>query len=107
MLPGRVIVIMVIDDYLVTMTRNSVRIAQLKARLSEYLRAVRRGGELTVYDRDQPIARVVPYAAQTGSFVVREPVAVYATLGKIPLPPPARLVEDAVELLLADRRRER
>ena len=98
---------MVIDDYLVTMSRNSVRIAQLKARLSEYLRAVRKGSELTVYDRDQPIARVVPYAVSTGSFVVREPVTTYATLGKIPLPPPARLAEDAVDLLLEDRRRER
>lgn len=101
------IVIIVIDDYLVTMSKNSVRIAQLKARLSEYLRAVRKGGELTVYDRDQPIARVVPYTAQTGSFVVREPVASYLALGKIPMPPPARLAEDAVELLLEDRRRER
>lgn len=98
---------MVIDDYHMTMSKKLVRIAQLKARLSEYLRAVRKGGELTVYDRDQPIARVVPYQSQTGGFVVREPVAVYAALGRIALPPPARLAEDAVELLLEDRRRER
>lgn len=98
---------MVIDDYIVTMSSSSVRIAQLKARLSEYLRAVRKGRELTVYDRDQPIARVVPYAVQTGRFMVREPVQAYASLGKIPMPPPAKLGTDAVELLLEDRRRER
>jgi prevent-host-death family protein len=90
-----------------TMSKNAVRIAQLKARLSEYLRAVRKGRELTVYDRDQPIARVVPYAAGTGGFVVREPVQVYPALGSIPLPKPARLAQDAVDLLLEDRRRER
>jgi prevent-host-death family protein len=98
---------MVIDDYHVTMSNSSVRIAQLKARLSEYLRSVRKGRELIVYDRDQPIARLVPYAAESGRLVVREPVHAYATLGKIPLPPSARLAQDAVELLLEDRRRER
>ena len=43
---------------------SNVRIADLKARLSEYLRAVRNGGTLTVLDRDTPIARIVPFAAQ-------------------------------------------
>ena len=98
---------MVIHDYHVTMSTTSVRIAQLKARLSEYLRAVRKGGELTVYDRDHPIARVVPYATDTGRFVVREPIHPYTTLGKIPMPGPARLAADAVEILLEDRRLER
>ena len=100
---------MVINDYHVTMSNSSVRIAQLKARLSEYLRAVRKGRELTVYDRDQPIARLVPYAAATATagLLVREPVHAYATLGKIPMPAPARLDADAVDLLLEDRRRDR
>jgi len=40
---------------------SNVRIADLKARLSEHLRAVRRGRSLTVLDRDTPIARIVPY----------------------------------------------
>ncbi len=37
-----------------------VRIAELKARLSAHLRAVRRGEEVLVLDRDQPVARIVP-----------------------------------------------
>ncbi len=43
---------------------SDVGIADLKARLSEHLRAVRNGGTLTVLDRDTPIARIVPYASQ-------------------------------------------
>jgi len=35
-----------------------------EARLSEHLRSVRNGGTLTVLDRDTPLARIVPYAAQ-------------------------------------------
>ena len=42
----------------VAMTR--VKIAQLKDHLSEYLRAVERGAEVVVTDRDRPIARISP-----------------------------------------------
>jgi prevent-host-death family protein len=42
-----------------------VGVAELKARLSTYLRAVRRGEAVTVYDRDTPIARLVPYEGAT------------------------------------------
>jgi antitoxin (DNA-binding transcriptional repressor) of toxin-antitoxin stability system len=36
---------------------SDVRIADLKARLSEHLRYVRNGEKMTVLDRDTPIAR--------------------------------------------------
>ena len=42
------------------MTMKQVRIAELKARLSEYLRAVRRGEWITVIDRETPVAKIVP-----------------------------------------------
>lgn len=96
---------MITHDYHVTMTTRDVRVAELKARLSEYLRVVRRGRELTVYDRDQPIARLVPYAAPAGRLQIREPVRAYRTLGDIRLPPPVKLPVDAVTLLLEDRKR--
>lgn len=35
-------------------------ISDLKARLSYYLREVRRGGEIQVLDRGNPVARLVP-----------------------------------------------
>jgi prevent-host-death family protein len=87
------------------MTMADVRIAQLKARLSEYLRAVKKGQELIVYDRNEPIARVVPFATPS-PLVVREAVSGYRTLAEIPLPPPVKLRVDPVELLLEDRRSE-
>ena len=85
---------------------TNVGIAELKAKLSEHLRAVRRGGELTVYDRNEPVARVVPYSP-AGALVVREPVRAYKTLNEVKLPPPIKLNVDAVELLLEDRRNDR
>jgi prevent-host-death family protein len=39
---------------------RSVKIAELKDRLSEHLRAVEQGDEVIVTDRDRPIARIVP-----------------------------------------------
>lgn len=39
---------------------ESAGVAQLKARLSEYLARVRAGEEVLVTDRGQPVARLVP-----------------------------------------------
>ena len=94
---------MTIRDYHETMKK--VRVAELKARLSSYLRSVRRGHELTVYDRDQPIAKLVPYGPK-GVLSVREPAAEYGKISDVPMPPPLRLKVDPVELLLEDRQSE-
>jgi prevent-host-death family protein len=51
-------------DYVVVMNDHKGRrvgVAELKARLSMYLKAARRGESVTVYDRDTPVARLVPY----------------------------------------------
>jgi prevent-host-death family protein len=40
---------------------QSVKIADLKNNLSRHLIRVRQGGEITVVDRDTPIARIVPF----------------------------------------------
>jgi prevent-host-death family protein len=86
------------------MTMKQVRVADLKARLSEHLRYVRRGHSLTVLDRDTPIARVVPIEATT-ALTVRAGTG--TRLGAVPLPPPIRLRVDPVALLLQDRQSER
>lgn len=39
---------------------KTARISELKNRLSHYLRYVRRGQSVLVYDRDRPIARIEP-----------------------------------------------
>jgi len=88
------------------MTMINIGVEELKAKLSEYLRAVRAGREITVYDRDQPIARIVPYAPRA-VLAVREPMKRYRALGAIPLPKPVRLSVDPVALLLEDRQSDR
>jgi prevent-host-death family protein len=85
---------------------KSVQIAKLKARLSEYLRGVRRGHELTVLDRDTPIARIVPYG-RGATLTMRRPTPDAPRLGRVPLPPPLRVNVDAVALLLEERQGER
>lgn len=85
---------------------RQVRIAQLKARLSEYLRDVRRGETLAVFDRDSPIAEIVP--VRTGSTLrVRKPAAGALPPNRVPLPRPLKLDIDVVELLLEERQGHR
>jgi prevent-host-death family protein len=79
---------------------SDVRIADLKARLSEHLRTVRNGETLTVLDRDTPVARIVPYAAQP--LEIRKAKRQVRDL-KLPRRPAQRT--DSVALLLDDRRR--
>ena len=85
---------------------SKVGVADLKAKLSEYLRTVKRGEEVTVYDRNEPVARIVPFTAR-GALVVREPARSYKSFRDIKLPAPVRLDVDPVELLLHDRNKER
>jgi antitoxin (DNA-binding transcriptional repressor) of toxin-antitoxin stability system len=82
------------------MVMTTVRIAELKSRLSEHLRSVRKGRTLTVLDRDTPIARIIPYVA--------EPLEVRRAtrrLRDLKLPPPAASPTDSLAVLLDDRRR--
>lgn len=91
---------MTIDDYHVTM--KSVRIAELKARLSEHLRYVRRGHVLTILDRDRPVAKVVPID-EGSSLTVRVPALNAAKLRDVPIPRATRVARDPVAVLLEDR----
>lgn len=85
---------------------SKVGVADLKAKLSEHLRAVKRGEEVTVYDRNEPIARIVPFTTR-GALIVREPTHAYKSFRDIKLPAPVKLDVDPVELLLQDRNKER
>lgn len=79
---------------------SGIRIAELKARLSEHLRSVRNGGTLTVLDRETPIARIVPYAAQ-----LLEIRKAKRRLRDLKLPPKPSQRTDSVAILVEDRRR--
>jgi prevent-host-death family protein len=79
---------------------SDVGIAELKARLSEYLRAVRNGGTVTVLDRDTPIARIVPYTAPP--LEIRK---ARRRLRDLKLPPKPAKRTDSLAILVEDRRR--
>ena len=79
---------------------SEVRIADLKARLSEHLRSVRNGGTLTVLDRETPIARIVPYTTQP--LEIRKATR---RLRDLRLPPKPAKRTDSLATLVEDRRR--
>lgn len=83
--------------------KQSVQIAQLKARLSEYLRSVRKGGELVVMDRKTPVARLLPYEEGPHRLERRPPLPDAGTLRDLDLPPFPVVVPDSLPFLLEDR----
>ncbi|HWC74815.1 MAG TPA: type II toxin-antitoxin system prevent-host-death family antitoxin [Gemmatimonadales bacterium] len=83
--------------------KNTVRIAELKSRLSEYLRRVRRGETITVLDRETPIARLEPVAGDRSRLVVREPAAGAPRLQDLRLPSPLKTKTDILDLLAQER----
>ena len=83
-----------------------MRIAELKARLSEYLRAVRRGETIAVLDRDTPVAQLAP-VRDRAALRVRKPAPGTPPLNRVRLPKPAKLNVDVVKLLLEERQGHR
>lgn len=83
------------------------KLAELKARLSEYLRRVRQGHPLTVFDRETPIARLVPYAADAAAVSIRRPAPEAGKPYHVRLPPRLKTGVDVVELLMQERRPDR
>lgn len=94
-------------DHIVTMKRKrekTVKVAELKAELSAYLRAVRKGRTVTVCDRETPIARLIPYQAAGEPLPVREPTR---ALRDVALPPPLGGNVDSLAALLEERQASR
>ena len=101
---GRLLATMTTSSHTVTM--KQVRVAELKARLSEYLRAVKRGETIAVLDRDTPVAEIVPIRNRT-ALRVRKPAPGTPPPNRVPLPKPAKLNVDVVQLLLEERQAHR
>jgi prevent-host-death family protein len=79
---------------------KGVGIADLKARLSAHLGAVRKGRSVVVLDRGTPVARIVPYGSDA--------LEVCRAAGRpadLVLPPPPAKKTDSLAVLLDDRRR--
>jgi prevent-host-death family protein len=96
---------MIITGQLMTMN-DRVGVAQLKARLSEYLRRVRRGETITVLDRETEIARILPLE-DADPLSVRSPSGSATRIQDIPLPPPLAAEVDVLALLREERQAER
>jgi prevent-host-death family protein len=85
---------------------KQVRIAELKARLSEYLRAVRRGETIAVLDRETPVAQIVP-VRDRATLRIRKPAPGTPPPSRVPLPKPLKVNIDVVQLLLKERQSHR
>jgi len=85
---------------------ETVSVAELKARLSHYLREVREGRSFTVLSRDIPVATLGPYEPPPGDdFEIIEPTEDPALWGQVDLPPLLLSVDilDYLEQVRADR----
>jgi len=96
----------IVTTYGYLMVMTDVRIADLKTRLSEHLRRVRRGESITVLDRNTPVARLVPYD-DPSPLVIRRPPPSTPRLREVALPSPLGIERDVVELLLEERQGDR
>lgn len=85
---------------------KSVRIAELKSRLSEYLRAVRNGETIAVLDRDTPVAQIIPVRGRV-ALRIRKPAAGIPSPNRVKLPKPLNLDIDVVDVLLEERQSHR
>jgi prevent-host-death family protein len=80
-----------------------VRIAELKDRLSEYLRAVEKGEEVIVTHRKRPMARIVPLTTDELRVSITPPGKPFAPIRDRPRSP-AKWKIGSSELLLEERR---
>jgi len=85
---------------------RQVRIAELKSKLSEFLRVVQAGESIAVLDRNRAIAHIVPIRDRPG-LRVRKPASGSPAPNKVPLPKAAQLKLDVLELLLEERQSHR
>ncbi len=88
------------------MTMKSVKIAELKARLSEYLRVVRRGETIAVFDRDTPVAQIVPIRDRT-TLRNRKPAPGAPRPNQVRRAKPLKVDIDVVGQLLGERQAAR
>jgi prevent-host-death family protein len=83
---------------------NAVKIADLKAHLSEHLRTVRAGEVVTIYDRNVPIAQLVPIRRPLAALEHRPPER---PLSAFVNPEPVEPGLDILTELAVERERDR
>jgi antitoxin (DNA-binding transcriptional repressor) of toxin-antitoxin stability system len=84
---------------------RTAKVSELKSKLSAYLSEVRGGATVVVYDRNTPIARLVPFQEDADDLVIVEATAPVAALRKIKGVRPKKRVD--VDKLLRELRADR
>ena len=95
-LTAQTIVILTSSGHTVTM--ETVSVAQLKARLSEYLRRVEAGERFLILNRRGMVGVLAPYDAEEDDLVIRQPEPGTPTLGELKFGPPLNLGFDVVDI---------
>lgn len=85
---------------------KQVRIAELKSKLSQFLRVVQGGETIAVLDRNRAVAHIVPILERPG-LRIRKPLADSPKPNKVALPKPTQSKIDVLELLLEERQTNR
>jgi prevent-host-death family protein len=84
---------------------KTAKVAELKAKLSAYLAEVRRGGSVIVYDRNTPIARLIPFQEEQDDLVIVDASAPVSALKAIKGVRPRRRID--VDRILRESRGDR
>ena len=87
------------------MVMRTAKVSELKAKLSAYLAEVRAGGRVVVYDRNTPIAELVPFQQDEDDLVIIEASAPISELRKLKGVRPRKRVD--VDKLLQELRADR
>jgi antitoxin (DNA-binding transcriptional repressor) of toxin-antitoxin stability system len=85
---------------------KQVGIAELKSRLSEFLRIVQGGESIAVLDRNRAVAQIVPMQERAG-LRIRKPATDSPKPNKVLLPKSITQKIDVVQLLLEERQSHR
>jgi prevent-host-death family protein len=87
--------------------KAEVGIAELKGKLSEYLRVVRKGGQVVIKDRETPIARLVPFEKSRPRLETVSPTMSLKEMDKLPFFKPKGLRPGDLERALREERKDR
>jgi antitoxin (DNA-binding transcriptional repressor) of toxin-antitoxin stability system len=85
---------------------KQVGIAELKSRLSEFLRVVQGGESIAVLDRNRAVAHIVPVLERPG-LRIRKPGTDSPKPNKVSLPQSIANKIDILELLMEERQNHR
>jgi len=85
---------------------KQVGIAELKSRLSEFLRVVQAGESIAVLDRNRAVAHIVPVLERPG-LRIRKPATDSPKPNKVPLPQSIANKIDILNLLMEERQNHR